>query len=229
MNPYPSQTDGYDSEYESTVDLVINQNTNECDFSKISCVETESDLEKPANAEFSKIIKKNWKSKKIPETKTQNKMVSFKSLLLSKVNNFRGGQLEKHVRQWKKLTNDPNILSIISGYNIEFGDAPRIQHKVRSPKFSDEEINLIKDEIDKLLTKVLKRKLVMRTYLFIFHKSNGGIRLIFNLKQLNKNIEYNHYKMDSINTVLNLITKDCFMTSIDLKDAYYSVKISENF
>ena len=35
--------------------------------------------------------------------------------------------------------------------------------------------------------------------------------------------------MDSINTILNLITKDCFMASIDLKDAYYSVKISESF
>ena len=28
-----------------------------------------------------------------------------------------------------------------------------MQHKTRSPKFLDEEINLIKDEIDKLLTK----------------------------------------------------------------------------
>ena len=64
LNPYASQTDGYDSEYESTVDSVINQHINECDFSKISCVETESDLEKPANTEFAKIIKKNWKSKK---------------------------------------------------------------------------------------------------------------------------------------------------------------------
>ena len=80
-------------------------------------------------------------------------MVSFKSLLLSKVNNFRGGQLQKHVRQWRKLTNDQNILSIISGDKIEFVDAPRTQHKARSPKFSDEEINLIKDEIDKLHTK----------------------------------------------------------------------------
>ena len=52
---------------------------------------------------------------KIPETIMQNKMVSFKSLVLSKVNNFRAGQLEKHVRQWRKLTNNPNILSIISG------------------------------------------------------------------------------------------------------------------
>ena len=80
-------------------------------------------------------------------------MVSFKSFLISKVNNFRGGLLEKHVRQWRKLTIDPNILSIISGDKIEFADAPRIQLKVRSPQFSNEEINLIKDEIDKLLTK----------------------------------------------------------------------------
>ena len=59
---------------------------------------------------------------KIPETITQNKMVSFKSLLLSKIKNLRGGQLEEHVRQWRKLTNDPNILSIISGHKIEFVD-----------------------------------------------------------------------------------------------------------
>ena len=35
--------------------------------------------------------------------------------------------------------------------------------------------------------------------------------------------------MDSISTILNLITKDCFIASIDLKDAYYSVKTSKNF
>ena len=64
MNPYAPQTDGYDSEYESTVDSVTNYNINACDFSKISCVDTESNLEKPANAEFAKIIKKNWESKK---------------------------------------------------------------------------------------------------------------------------------------------------------------------
>ena len=56
-------------------------------------------------------------------------------------------------------------------------------------------------------------------------KINGGIRLILNLKQLNKNIEYHHFKMDSINTILNLIIKDCFMASIDSKDAYTILKI----
>ena len=35
--------------------------------------------------------------------------------------------------------------------------------------------------------------------------------------------------MDGIKSVLNLITRDCFMASIDLKDVYYSVKIDERF
>ena len=43
---------------------------------------------------------------KIPEIIKQNKMVSFKSLLLKKVNYFRGGKLEKHVRQRTKMIND---------------------------------------------------------------------------------------------------------------------------
>ena len=63
LNPCASQTDSYDSDHECTVDSVINFNINECDFSRISCAETESHL-KAANAESSKIIKKNWESKK---------------------------------------------------------------------------------------------------------------------------------------------------------------------
>ena len=132
-------------------------------------------------------------------------------MLLSKVNNFRGGQLEKHVRQWRKLTTNPNILSVISGDKTEFADAPKIQHKARSPQFSDEGSNLIKDEIDKLLTKGVIKETCHEekefvSPIFISHKSNGGIRLILNLKQLNKNIEYHHFKMESISTILNLIT-----------------------
>ena len=169
-----------------------------------------------------------------PEPIMQNKILSFKSLLLSKDNNFRDGQLEKHVRQWRKLTNDPNILSIISGDKIEFVDTPKIQHKARSFQCSDEEINLIKDETDKLLTKGVIKETCHKekefvSPIFISHKSNGGIRLIVNLKQLNKSIEYHYFKMESINTILNLITKDFFMALVDLKDAYYSVKISKTF
>ena len=36
---------------------------------------------------------------------------------------------------------------------------------------------------------------------------------------------YHHFKMDTISTVLNLVTKDCFMANVDIKDTYYSVPI----
>ena len=42
------------TQYESTIDSVRNCIINECEFSKTSCIETESDLDKPANAEFAK-------------------------------------------------------------------------------------------------------------------------------------------------------------------------------
>ena len=62
MNPYASQTDGYNFEYESIVDSVKICNI-KANFSKISSAETDSDLDKPANTQFAKIIKKNWENK----------------------------------------------------------------------------------------------------------------------------------------------------------------------
>ena len=72
MNLYASQSHSYDSKYESTIDSVINYIINEWEFSKTSCNETESHLDKPANAEFAKIIKKNWESKKTNENLKSN-------------------------------------------------------------------------------------------------------------------------------------------------------------
>ena len=35
--------------------------------------------------------------------------------------------------------------------------------------------------------------------------------------------------MSTIFSVLNMVTKECYMAKIDLKDAYYSVKISKEY
>ena len=63
--------------------------------------------------------------------------------------------------------------------------------------------------------------------IFFRSKSDGTSRLILNLKTLNEFLEYNHFKMETMHSVADLIQPNCDMTSIDLKDAYYSVKISE--
>ena len=51
-------------------------------------------------------------------------------------------------------------------------------------------------------------------------------RIIFNLKKLNYFMPYDYFKMDTVTSVLNLITKNCFMSKVDIKDAYYSVPIN---
>ena len=42
-------------------------------------------------------------------------------------------------------------------------------------------------------------------------------------------IKNSHFKMDTIHTILKLVTPNCWMVSLDLKDAYHSVKIHSDF
>lgn len=60
---------------------------------------------------------------------------------------------------------------------------------------------------------------------FLVPKPNGDKRFILNLKCLNKYIETKHFKMEDYRTASKLITKNCYMASIDLKDAYFFVPI----
>ena len=50
--------------------------------------------------------------------------------------------------------------------------------------------------------------------------------MILNLKELNKFIVYRHFKMDSLKTVTDLMTQGCYMASVDIKDAYYTLPIA---
>ena len=61
--------------------------------------------------------------------------------------------------------------------------------------------------------------------IFTREKRDGSYRLILNLKQLNKHNENEHFKMESLQSVLNIIRPNCWMTSVDLKDSFCSVPI----
>ena len=60
-------------------------------------------------------------------------------------------------------------------------------------------------------------------------KKDGTVRLILNLKHLNLFIKNSRFKMDTIHTILKLVTPNRWMVSLDLKDAYYSLKIHSDF
>ena len=65
--------------------------------------------------------------------------------------------------------------------------------------------------------------------IFLVPKEDGSFRLILNLKKFNENIDYEHFKMENFVSATDLVTKDCYLASVDLRHAYYSVPIAKNF
>ena len=111
---------------------------------------------------------------------------------------------------------------------IEF-DSPPCQHYLPQSVRSDFDAKVIDLEIAKLLSK----RVIEPTGhshgeisdIFLRTKKYNSYRMILNLKKLNLYASKTHFKMDTLNTVIKLIEKDCYMASIDLKDAYYAVSI----
>ena len=83
-------------------------------------------------------------------------------------------------------------------------------------------MSIINSEIQKLKSKKVivntDKKLGYISGVFTRSKEDGSHRIILNLKLFNKFICHRHFKLESIQDVLNVIKKDAFMASIDLKD-----------
>ena len=144
---------------------------------------------------------------------------------------FHGGNIKHYVEQWQQLTSDPEILDIVTGMHIPFDSKPRQYSLPTQIDFSDEELVVIDTEIQSLLAKHVIEPCNIEhddfiSTIFVRTKQNGKHRMILNLKPLNERVIYSHFKMDSLSSVLNLITKNCWMASVDMKDAYYSCPIS---
>lgn len=121
---------------------------------------------------------------------------------------------------------------MISGQPIEFSQMP-CQRVAPTEKLSRDarEIQSISTEMEKLLKKgvivpTIHEQGEFISPIFTRPKKDGTSRMILNLKSLNKYLSYHHFKMDSLSTVLNMVKPGCFMASMDLKDAYYSVPIA---
>ena len=89
---------------------------------------------------------------------------------------------------------------------------------------------VVRTEVQKLLNKgVIKPSAheegEIISPIFVRPKKDGTYRLILNLKQLNQYIEYHHFKMDTLDAAIKMMKPGCYMASIDLKDAYYTVAI----
>lgn len=122
----------------------------------------------------------------------------------------------------------------MKGFKIPFSTRPIQVHKYREPKwFPTESIqldNAIKKKIKIGAMSTYEQFLIAKlsSYLFLVHKPKGTNRMILNLKSLNEFIHCEHFKLEDCKVVMRLISKNCFLATLDIKDAYFFMPIDKN-
>ena len=132
------------------------------------------------------------------------------------------------------ITSDPIVVSKVSGCAIDFQEVPQQQFEPKPLIFNAKETEMTSVQI----SRVLKHGIIEEcdhasgefiSQIFVGSKRNGSCRIIRNLKQLSKLVKYHHFKMDTIQSCINLTEEDAFLASIDLKDAYYSIPVALSY
>ena len=147
---------------------------------------------------------------------------------------FLAGRISEFYQNWKQLTSDSFILEMVLGTKIPIEDFDSIQNILtKKNQIKDYETDILDQEIIKLeklgvIEKSEHEKGEVISPVFLREKSDGSHRMILNLKEFNESVEYQHFKMENLWSAIMLMKKDCYMASVDLKHAYYSVPIHEN-
>ena len=67
------------------------------------------------------------------------------------------------------------------------------------------------------------------SHIFLREKKDGSNRPIVNLRQVNHWVLYQHFKMEGMGTVKDLLLRADFMVKLDLKDTYFCLPMVSQF
>ena len=121
---------------------------------------------------------------------------------------------------------------MVRGVTIEFTELPSQFCPPRPFRLNQNEKEILDEEISKLRKKgVIEPTLPCEgqiiSNVFLRPKQDGQYRLILDLTETNKSVEYQHFKMSSFQTALDLMRPGAWIATVDLKDAYFSVPVAE--
>ena len=169
-------------------------------------------------------------------TDQKNNADMYKSFGLKNTpENFIAGKTQLFKTNWAKITKDKWINSVIMGYKVELEEIP-IQKSIPKPiQFTKEE----QDKIDIEIRRFLEHNIVEEvtnsdpdefiSNIFCRPKKDGKVRIILNLKIFNEFfLEKIHFKMETLQSAIDAMRKDCFFGSVDLAEAFYSLPIRKS-
>ena len=143
------------------------------------------------------------------------------------------GRLKFYSENWEKLTQDVNILSIVQGFKIPFSQTPFQFGPPQLARVNQEERLQINSEIKEMLRKGAIQQVKSEpgeflSNLFLVNKKDGGHQPVINLKFLNSFIPYQHFKMEGMHLIKDLLQEHDFLIKIDLKDAYFGIPLDKS-
>lgn len=113
---------------------------------------------------------------------------------------------------------------MVEGYTIPFVTTP-FQSKGSSLRNnrSNKEVENIEISIKRLLSigaieQCKHKKGEFLSPYFLVTKPNGDFRFVLNLKSLNKFVDTVHFKLEHFKNVKDLLSRNVFMCTVDLKD-----------
>ena len=70
---------------------------------------------------------------------------------------FKAGRAATHIKAWQPITKDPEILSYVSGVQVELDSCPIVSHRERNCNASEEE--LVTVELEMVIAKNVIEKI----------------------------------------------------------------------
>lgn len=162
-----------------------------------------------------------------------------------------GGRISLFIKEWEKITTNKVVLSIVrSGLQLRRTDEPMRPHLFRQRPLSEAELLKVETSQKECLEKGAyvaiprtdagdprlvcerlqipytgQKSVVVSPHFVVAKKNSDKWRLVHDLRGVNSSTPNVKFKLENFKDVMLIVEKNYFMTSLDITDAYYSVKI----
>uniref|UniRef100_A0AC34FW88 Reverse transcriptase domain-containing protein n=1 Tax=Panagrolaimus sp. ES5 TaxID=591445 RepID=A0AC34FW88_9BILA len=140
------------------------------------------------------------------------------------------GRLQDYIKNWTLITKDKKVLQYIKGYKLPLIATPP-KYTASRPQSAASKVAL-RQEVKQLLQKgairpISKTAAACISPLFTIPKKDGTLRPVIDLRGLNKCVRIDHFKMEGLLLLKDLISQGYFLAKLDMKDAYFSIPIAK--